>query len=54
MTDDPDLAGKAIAEKTAGKVQDKVGHAKRSANRLFSTPPDSWPFGSCEPSRTSI
>jgi uncharacterized protein YjbJ (UPF0337 family) len=29
-TNDPDLEGKGIAEKTAEKVQNKVGHAERA------------------------
>jgi uncharacterized protein YjbJ (UPF0337 family) len=29
MTNDPDLEGKGLAEKIAGKVQNKVGHVEK-------------------------
>jgi uncharacterized protein YjbJ (UPF0337 family) len=35
MTNDPDREGKGIAEKTAGKVQNKVGHAERALGKLI-------------------
>lgn len=30
MTNDPDLEGKGITEKIAGKIQNKVGHAEKA------------------------
>jgi uncharacterized protein YjbJ (UPF0337 family) len=30
MTNDPDLEGKGIAEKIAGKVQNRVGHVEKA------------------------
>jgi len=35
MTNDPDREGQGIAEKTAGKVQNKVGHAQRALGKLI-------------------
>ncbi|MHB8607293.1 MAG: CsbD family protein [Candidatus Acidiferrales bacterium] len=29
LTNDPDLEGKGIGEKIAGKVQNKIGHAQK-------------------------
>jgi len=33
MTNDRDLEAKGIAEKTAGKLQNKVGHAERALGK---------------------
>ena len=33
MTNDPDLEGKGIGEKIAGKVQNKVGHAEKALGK---------------------
>jgi uncharacterized protein YjbJ (UPF0337 family) len=33
MTNDPDLEGKGLAEKIAGKVQNRVGRAARALGK---------------------
>jgi uncharacterized protein YjbJ (UPF0337 family) len=33
MTNDPDLEGKGLAEKIAGKVQNKVGHVEKALGK---------------------
>jgi uncharacterized protein YjbJ (UPF0337 family) len=33
MTKDPDLEGKGLAEKIAGKVQNKVGHVEKALGK---------------------
>jgi uncharacterized protein YjbJ (UPF0337 family) len=33
MTNNPDLEGKGLAEKIAGKVQNKVGHAEQALGK---------------------
>jgi uncharacterized protein YjbJ (UPF0337 family) len=33
MTNDPDLEGKGLAEKIAGKIQNKVGHAEKALGK---------------------
>jgi len=33
MTNNPDLEGKGLAEKIAGKVQNKVGHAEKALGK---------------------
>jgi len=33
MTNDPDLEGKGMAEKIAGKVQIRVGHAEKALGK---------------------
>lgn len=33
MTNDPDLEGKGIVEKMAGKVQNKIGHAEKALGK---------------------
>ena len=33
MTNDPDLEGKGLAEKMAGNVQNKIGHAEKALGK---------------------
>jgi len=38
MTNNPHLEGKGIAEKTAGKVKNKVGHAESLGKQILFHP----------------
>jgi uncharacterized protein YjbJ (UPF0337 family) len=33
LTNDPDLEGKGIGEKIAGKIQNKIGHAQKALGK---------------------